>query len=261
MKKFGRVLLNILIPLCVFVLLLGFWEWMCVKNEIPEWLLPAPSKIFACMVTEFSEFAPHIGISFITVLAGFGIAVPVGILLATLITANKHVASALSPYIIVLVTTPLIILLPLLMLFLGYGIKVRIIGVVLQAFAIVNMNTCTGILNVPEMRHELMQSMGATKLQTLRTVIYPHRGAGYLHGRAPERHLRHHRLHLRGVHRRQRGPGRADHQLFPVSESHRIVRLHLLRDDYRPDHVRAGVSFAEEDRLLAHLMGSDGRSR
>lgn len=173
MKKFGRVLLNILIPLCVFVLLLGFWEWMCVKNEIPEWLLPAPSKIFACMVTEFSEFAPHIGISFITVLAGFGIAVPVGILLATLITANKHVASALSPYIIVLVTTPLIILLPLLMLFLGYGIKVRIIGVVLQAFAIVNMNTCTGILNVPEMRHELMQSMGATKLQTLRTVIYP----------------------------------------------------------------------------------------
>lgn len=173
MKKAGRMLLNVLVPLCVFVLLFGFWEWMVVKNDIPAWLLPAPSKILTCMVTKFTEFAPHIWVSFITVLSGFVFAVPVGLLLATLITSNKNVAAALSPYVIVLVTTPLIVLLPLLMLFMGYGIKVRIIGVVLQAFAIVNMNTCTGILNVPVIRHELMQSMGATKLQTLRHVVYP----------------------------------------------------------------------------------------
>ncbi|MEA5014163.1 MAG: ABC transporter permease [Candidatus Limiplasma sp.] len=173
MKKVNRVLLGVLAPVLVFALLFGFWEWVCVRNNVPKWLLPSPSVIFTCMVENFSDFAPHILISFQTVLAGFLLAVPIGILLATLITSSKTVSAALSPYIIVLVTTPLVTLLPLLMLFLGYGQKVRIIGVVLQAFAIVNMNTCTGMLNVPVIRHELMQSVGATKLQSLRHVIYP----------------------------------------------------------------------------------------
>lgn len=173
MKKFGKSILNVLLPVLVFAALFGFWQYMCVSHNIPKWMLPAPSDIFKCMITDFSTFAPHILITFETVLLGFLIAVPFGILLATLVTSSKVLSSALSPYIIVLVTTPLIVLLPLLMLFLGYGQRVRTIGVVIQAFAIVNMNTCTGILNVPIIRHELMQSMGASKLQSLRHVIYP----------------------------------------------------------------------------------------
>ena len=145
MKKAGKSILNVLLPVLVFVLLFSFWEIMCRKNSIPKWMLPAPSDIFKCMYTNFSDFAPHILISFETTLIGFLLAVPVGILLATLVTSSKTLSSALSPYIIVLVTTPLIVLLPLLMLFLGYGQKVRTIGVIIQAFSIVNMNTCTGI--------------------------------------------------------------------------------------------------------------------
>ena len=173
MKKIGKTLLGFLVPLALFALLLGLWQYLVVKNDIPKWLLPAPLEIFRTMITNFREFWPHILVTFETVFLGFIIAVPIGILLATLITSNKVVAAAMSPYIIVLVTTPLVTLLPLLMLFMGYGLKARIIGVVLQAFAIVNMNTCTGILNVPVIRHELMQSLGASKLQTLRHVVYP----------------------------------------------------------------------------------------
>ncbi len=173
MKKTKNVILSILAPVLVFAALFGFWEWICVKNSIPAWLLPSPSRILVSMIRNFSDFLPHILISFETVLLGFLFAVPLGILLATLITSSKTISSALSPYVILLVTTPLIVLLPLLMLFLGYGLKVRIIGVVLQAFAIVNMNTCTGILNVPVMRHELMQTVGANKRQSLRHVVYP----------------------------------------------------------------------------------------
>lgn len=173
MKKTKNAILSVLAPVVVFAALLGVWEFLCIRNEIPAWLLPAPSRIFASMVNNFAEFWPHFLVSFETVLLGFAFAVPLGVLLATLITSSRTVSAALSPYIIVLVTTPLIVLLPLLMLFLGYGMKVRVIGVVLQAFAIVNMNTCTGILNVPVIRHELMQTVGASKWQSLRHVVYP----------------------------------------------------------------------------------------
>ena len=173
MKKLKNAILSVLAPVLVLVVLFGLWQYLCVANNIPKWLLPSPLNIFKCMIDTFPAFFHHFTISLKTVLIGFAFAVPVGILIATLITSSKVVSAALSPYITVLVITPLIVLLPILMLFLGYGIKVRIIGVVIQAFAIVNMTTCTGMLNVPEIRHELMQTVGANKFQALRHVIYP----------------------------------------------------------------------------------------
>lgn len=173
MKNIKRIVVNAFAPVLTFLLLFGFWEWACRHFNLPKWLLPSPMNIFDSMITRFPDFWPHIFVTFQTVLIGFLIAVPAGILLATLITSSKTVSAALSPYVIFLVTTPLVTLLPILMLFLGYGQKVRIIGVVLQAFAIVNMNTATGILNIPVLRHELMQTMGASKLQSLRHMIYP----------------------------------------------------------------------------------------
>lgn len=173
MKHLFRTIRNVLAPLVTFLFIFGFWEWACRTYNLPAWLLPAPTRIFETMFTRFPDFFPHILITLETTLIGFLIAVPLGIALATLITSNKLVSAALSPYVIFLVTTPLVTLLPILMLFFGFGQKVRILGVVLQAFAIVNMNTCTGILNVPEIRHELMQSMSASKMQRLRMVIYP----------------------------------------------------------------------------------------
>ena len=88
-------------------------------------------------------------------------------------TNFKLLSDALSPYIIFLVTTPIITLVPLLQLALGYGMNVRVITVVIQSFAVVNMNACTGFLNVPVIRHELMQSLGANRLQAYRYVIFP----------------------------------------------------------------------------------------
>lgn len=173
MKHTKRLITSFVAPLAAFLILFGTWELAVRHYQIPKWLLPAPLSILQTMVVNFADFWPHILVTFETVLLGFLIAVPVGIMLATLITSSKIVAAALSPYVIFLVTTPLVTLLPILMLFLGFGQRVRIIGVVIQAFAIVNMNTCTGILNVPVLRHELMQSLGATKLQSLKNMIYP----------------------------------------------------------------------------------------
>ena len=173
MKQKSNIILNYLSPFLTFILLFGIWEWAVTRFEVPRWILPTPSSILQTMVTDFQDFWPHILVTFETVLIGFLIAVPVGILMATIITSNRTVSAALSPFVIFLVTTPLVTLLPIMMLFLGFGQKVRIIGVVIQAFAIVNMNTVTGILNVPSVRHELMQTLGANKISRLRHVIYP----------------------------------------------------------------------------------------
>ena len=164
---------DIIAPLVTFFLLFMLWEAIVKINDIPRWLLPSPSSIVVVMFTKFDLFAPHLLITFQTVLIGFAIAVPVGVLIAALITNFRLVNDSLSPYVILLVTTPLITLVPLLMLWMGYGIEVRIVTVVIQSFAIVNLNACTGFMNVPIIRLELMQSLGANRIQTFFRVILP----------------------------------------------------------------------------------------
>jgi len=164
---------SILAPIILFVAIFGLWQWIVVSKDIPKWLLPAPLEIFKTMAQGFTTFWPHIWVTFKTILLGFLCAVPIGLILATVITNSQLISAALSPYVIILVTTPLVTLMPIMMLFMGYGFKVRLVAVIIQSFAIVNMNTCTGILNVPVLRHELMQSLGANKFQTLRHAVYP----------------------------------------------------------------------------------------
>ncbi len=166
-------IIGVVAPILTFLLIFGCWEIVVRSLNIPQWLLPAPSGIFVSMFVNFGDMWPHIVMTFSTVFIGFICAVPIGILLAAIITNYRIVNAALSPYIIFLVTTPLIIIVPLLMLFMGYGMNVRVVTVIIQSFAIVNMNSCTGFLNVPVIRHELMQSLGANKVQTFMRAVLP----------------------------------------------------------------------------------------
>jgi len=166
-------LFDVFIPLITFLTLFALWEFLARATGTPKWILPKPSDIIRSMIVNFSDFWPHILVTLQTALFGFIIAVPIGIAIATAISSSKFVSNALAPYITVLVVTPLLALVPLLMLIFGYGMRMRIIAVVIQTFGIVNMNSCTGFLNVPVMRRELMQSIGASRTQTFFKMMVP----------------------------------------------------------------------------------------
>ena len=171
--KIKKRITSIVAPIVTFLLIFGIWEGLCTALDAPSWIVPKPSEIFTSMVVDFQDYLPHLLTTFECVLIGFLIAIPVGLVVATLITSFPLVNAAMSPYITFLVTTPLIALIPLLMLAMGYGMNMRITVVVIQAFAVINMNACTGFNNVPTLRRELMQSLGANRLRTYWMMILP----------------------------------------------------------------------------------------
>lgn len=168
-----KKIIGIIAPVATFILIFAFWETIVTVKGIPKWLLPKPSDIFSAMIFSFSDFWPHILATIQTIMLGFILAIPVGLILASLITSFPLLNKAMSPYITFLVTTPLISLVPLLMLVMGYGMNMRVLAVVIQSFAVINMNACTGFNNVPVIRHELMSSLGAGRIEAYRRVILP----------------------------------------------------------------------------------------
>ncbi|MFP3393057.1 ABC transporter permease [Brevibacillus sp. SIMBA_040] len=164
---------SVLAPVIMFFILFGTWQFAAVGFDIPRWILPNPVSIIETMFVSFGEFAPHIGISIVTIVCGFLVAVPIGILLAALITNFKMIDTTLSPFVIFLVITPLITLVPLLMIWFGFGIEVKMLAVVIQSFPIVMMNSATGFNNVENIRLELMKSLCASRWQTFTMAILP----------------------------------------------------------------------------------------
>jgi NitT/TauT family transport system permease protein len=168
-----KTLLHTIAPIATFLLVFIIWEVIVVSLQIPKWLLPAPTRIFQSMIVNFGDFWPHIWMSFITILLGFLAAIPLAISFSALVTNFVLLSAALTPYVLLLVTTPIITLVPLLMLWMGFGINTRILTVLIQAFAIINLNSCTGFLNVPTLRHELMDTFGASRVQRFFHITLP----------------------------------------------------------------------------------------
>ena len=163
---------SFVVPALVLVsLLLYFWEEQCVVREIPTWMLAKPTEIFAAFKSGFSETLPYLLTTYGNILIGFLLAVLIGLALAILLTNCPLLAKAITPIMVVLCCVPMVTLVPLLLVIVGTGSTSKIIVIVLQSFAIVNMNACVGFANVDHTRLELMQSLKASRYQQFRYCI------------------------------------------------------------------------------------------
>lgn len=165
--------INIIAPLVVLVILFFGLELIVIATGISRLVLPAPTTVVSTVVDSFGDIWPHFIYNFKVIFFGFLIAVPLGILLAAVCSQFQLLVKAVSPYIILLVVTPMITLIPLIQLWLGSDPNIRILVVIIACTPIIMLNTLTGFINVETSKVELARSMGASKLQTFIKVVFP----------------------------------------------------------------------------------------
>jgi NitT/TauT family transport system permease protein len=155
------------------VIIIGSAEFLIRAFKVPVYVMPAPSRIFVTLVTNFHFFLPHILVTLHELFLGFAIGASIGFVLAMLVTQYPLAEKILTPYILLLVTTPMIALVPLLILKLGFGLAPRIIAVALASGPMVMINSATGFRRVELAKIALARSFGASTLQTFLHVRIP----------------------------------------------------------------------------------------
>jgi NitT/TauT family transport system permease protein len=135
--------------------------------------MPRPSLIVAALVKEFPLIAPHLGHTLVQLGAGFAIGATVGLVLAAVITQFPFAEKIIAPYILILVTTPMLALIPLLILRFGFGYEPRIIAVALASGPMVMINAATGFRRVDSAKIALARSYGASTLQIFWKIRAP----------------------------------------------------------------------------------------
>ncbi len=168
-----RTTLEIAVIVLVAVVVVGGLELLLWVNEVPHYILPRPSQIAAALVKEMPRILPHWGHTLVVLLSGFAIGAGIGLTLAAVITQFPFVEKVITPYILILVTTPMLALVPLLILRFGFGYEPRIIAVALAAGPMVMINAATGFRRTDSAKIALARSYGASVLQIFWKIRAP----------------------------------------------------------------------------------------
>ena len=173
MKKGTTTMLQWALPATLILVALGIWEATVRSLNIARWLLPPPSSIGAELFESRSLLLRHTWVTLEEVVLGFALALIVGIALAAAIAYSRIVERAAYPYIIASQTIPIIVIAPLLLIWIGYGIWPKIIVVILISFFPIVVNTVDGLKSADSDMLDMMRTMGASRWQLFTKVQAP----------------------------------------------------------------------------------------
>jgi NitT/TauT family transport system permease protein len=169
----NRTQIETLVIVLVAVVIIGGAETLLRVFEVPQYIMPKPSQIVVALFTEWHYIWPHLITTLFELLVGFAIGGSIGFVMAAVITQFPFVEKVVTPYILLLVTTPMLALVPLLILRFGFGSEPRIIAVALAAGPMVMINSATGFRRVDLAKIALARSFGASTFQIFTKIRIP----------------------------------------------------------------------------------------
>ena len=168
-----RTAWEVLAIVLVGTVIIGGAELLLRAFEVPHYVMPLPSDIAVALVTDFHFIWPHLLDTLVELVVGFAIGATIGLLLAAVITQFPFAEKIVAPYILMLVTTPMLALVPLLILRFGFGYEPRIIAVALASGPMVMINSATGFRRVDLAKIALARSFGASTFQIFLKIRIP----------------------------------------------------------------------------------------
>ena len=154
---------------------LGLWEISASFHWIDSFFFSSPSAVVALFINMCKDFEifRHIGITLTETLLSFFLVTLLSIFSAILLITLPKVAKILEPFLVILNSLPKSALAPLIIVWLGTGMKTIIIaGMSVAIFGSI-INMYTGFCQVEEEKIKLIYTLGGTKKDTLYKVIIP----------------------------------------------------------------------------------------
>lgn len=159
----------------ILIAIFALWEIAGDLNWIDPFLTSTPSRMIKSFITIYSEgtLLTHIWVTCFETIVGFASGTILGTIIAILLWWSKFASKVLDPYLVVLNALPKIALAPIIIFWVGNGIKAIIIVALLISIVTTIISVLNGFNEVDEDKIKLLQTFGASKLQILFHLIIP----------------------------------------------------------------------------------------
>ncbi len=140
-RSFAEVSTLVGLFAAIFFLVQGILVW----TNTPAYVFPKPIDVVKTFAQDFTSTEIHaLRVTTIEFLSGLAIGSTIGLVLAALLTLKPFAEKIIAPYVLIMVTTPMLALVPFLRLKMGFGLWPLIIAVALASGPMVMINSATG---------------------------------------------------------------------------------------------------------------------
>jgi len=177
LKKLRRE--KILVKIGRFFILFAFlflWEFLARYSILNTFLYSSPSRILMTIssLIEKGNLWKHVIITIKEVLLSFSLASIIGIFISFLLWRFSYLSKILDPYITILNSLPKVALGPLIIIWVGAGIKSIIFMALLISVFTTIIHIYTGFMSVPKHYILLLKSFHASSWQIFYKLILPY---------------------------------------------------------------------------------------
>jgi ABC-type nitrate/sulfonate/bicarbonate transport system permease component len=161
------------VPLLTMIVLITLWQLITYFLKVPEYILPSPFDIVRSLINSWEVLWQHSLTTIYEAGVGFIVSIVFALVIAILMNQWKLLRISLYPILVISQTVPIIALAPLIMIWMGFGSLPKIVVVVVVCFFPISVNVIEGLTTVDKDLINIMNVMGANKLQIFLKVKLP----------------------------------------------------------------------------------------
>ena len=173
-QKKTESLWNWLAPALVGVAAVVGWDVFVRVTNQPPYLLPGPGLVIKTLIEEWGDLFPSLLVTIEITVVAFLAAIASGLLIAILFAQSKWVERSFFPYAVILQTTPIVAIAPLIIIWLQNNTFMALVVCAwIVAFFPIVSNTTLGLNSTDYTLQNLFEIYGASRWQTLLYLRLP----------------------------------------------------------------------------------------
>ena len=163
----------VLLPTLFAAGILGLWEFLVWVFDYPRVILPAPSLVWTALIDQFDLIWFHTVPTMRDSIAGFFVAVVLGVGCAAAISINRYVRDSLYPLLVTIQLVPKVAWTPLFIVWAGIGWESRLSIATFIGFVPILIAMVTGLQSTDKSLVRLCKALTASSWQTFWMVRLP----------------------------------------------------------------------------------------
>jgi NitT/TauT family transport system permease protein len=159
----------------IVALLIGGWAAYVGLSGISAFVLPGPRAVLEALWRLVHEafFWKAFRITISEILVGFAIGIAIGATLGIMLGKSRLAERIASPFIVFIQVTPKVALMPLFLLWLGFGVTSKIAIVAMLTFFPIMKSTMLGVRSIPADQHALFTVIRASRARRIVSLEIP----------------------------------------------------------------------------------------
>jgi putative hydroxymethylpyrimidine transport system permease protein len=160
-------------PLMLVLAVVAIWELAIAAFDVQAYLFPAPSAIASALWSDREILSEHAAFTLKEIVLGFLIACGAGVAVAVVIHLSPLLRRVVYPLLVASQTIPIIVLAPIFVIVLGFGLLPKLAIVGFTCFFAVAVSTADGLRSIDPAYSRMMRTLYASRWAIFSRVEFP----------------------------------------------------------------------------------------